>query len=112
METVSPAIGNALRLLARTDMLKHRVHAGFQVIEKPCHVDEPLFDCIQPGEHHFTTGNGLCCWYRTAIEYSVKVLGVPAERHRQRFQGPWATTALNGVPLNFPDNCRRHVRAL
>src|SRR5215471_20692435 len=111
METCSPAIANEFRLPARTDMLKHRINVGFQVIKKLRHVDEALFDRIQPGQHHFTTsGNRLRCWYRTAIEHSVKVLAVPAESHRQRFQGPGATTALNGVPLNFPDNRRRHVR--
>src|SRR6266700_2124183 len=113
METFSPATGNAPRLRAPTNMFKHRIHIGFQVIENPRHMDEALLDRIQPGQQHFAAdGNRLFCWHRTAIEYRVKVLRVPAKRHRQRFQGAFATATLNGVPLAFPDNRWRHVGTL
>src|SRR5262245_8331032 len=92
METCSPAIANELRLPAWTDMLKHRINVGFQPIKKFRHVDEALLKHIQSGQHHFAaSGNRLCCWHGPTIEYRIKVFGMPTERHRQRFQSPWAT---------------------
>jgi hypothetical protein len=113
METFGPAIRNTPRLPARADMLKHRFHISFQVIENPRHMVQAPLDRIQPGQQHFATdGNSLFCWHRAAIEHRIKVLRVPAKRHRQRFQRASATATLNGVPLDFPDNRRRHMRAL
>jgi hypothetical protein len=93
-------------------MVKHRVHIGFQVIEYPRHLDEALFDRIQSGQQYFTAGGSWFVWHGAAIEHRVKVLRVPAKCDRQRFQGAPAAAALNGVPLDFPDNGRRYMRTL
>src|SRR5690349_11341636 len=110
METVSSAIAVPTPLPARAHMLKHRIHVGFQIIENSRHMDEALFDHIQPGQHDVAAcGNGLLRWHRTAIEYRIKMLRVPAKRHRQRFQSARTTPTLNSVPLDFPDNGWRYM---
>jgi hypothetical protein len=93
-------------------MVKHRVHVGVQVIKNPRYLDEALFDRIQPGQQYFAAGGSRAFWHGAAIEYRVKVLRVPAERDRQRFQRAWTSAALNCVPLDFADNGRRYVRTL
>jgi hypothetical protein len=49
---------------------------------------------------------------RVALEHPVKVFRLPSECHRQGFESSGAAAALDGVPLDFPHDGHRHVRAL
>ncbi len=101
-------------LPARTDIFKHLVHIGFQVVEYARHMGQTPFKCIHAGKQYFVTWRGRLFGGRhwAPIKDRVKVLRVPAKRHRKGFQGAPTAAALNGVALNFPDDRRRDMRAL
>lgn len=50
-------------------------------------------------------------WDATA-EYCAQVVGVPVERYGEGFKRSVAAPALNGVVLEFSNDCLRHLRAL
>ena len=49
---------------------------------------------------------------RVAVEYPVQVFRIPSECYGQGLEGAGAATTLDGVPLDFPYDGHRHVRAL
>jgi hypothetical protein len=95
------------------DMLNHRSETSLNVAENLRDLVQASFNCAEPRRRRLAAAVDCLtwCWQPAAPEHRVKVLRFPAERYRQRFQGPRATAALNGVALNFPNDRGRHMRA-
>src|SRR5260370_9688285 len=85
------------------DMLNHRRQIGLQVGEKLGDLVQAPFDGVKARRCRFATARDWLAWCRqpVALEHRVKVLRLPAECYRQRFQGARATTALHLAMLNF-----------
>jgi hypothetical protein len=114
MENSQPSTRISTGLLIAADMLDHRGEISLQVGEKPGYLVKALFDSVQPGRRYLAIACGrFRCGRRPAsFQDRLKVLRLPAERHRQRFQSSWAAAALDGVTLNFAHDGGRYMRAL
>ena len=107
----------SIGLPARSDMLDYRRQAVTQIVQAFDDLAHPQFEGVQAGpEQRFPLAVGSllfgCWWGPVAVQDVVKVLRVPAERHRERLQRPLAAAPLHGVVLKFPDDRLRDVRAL
>jgi hypothetical protein len=114
METIpsSQRIVCALPVIA--DMLNHRCDIGLQAGEKLRYLVEPSFDRVKARRCGFAIARDWPARRRMpmALENLVKVLRLPAECDRKRFQSPRATAALNRMTLKLSHYRQRHMRAL
>jgi hypothetical protein len=113
MESIRPS-QTVLRLVLVADMLNHRREIGLHVGEELDYLVQSPFDCVEARRRGFAIASDWPAWRRRslALENFVKVLRLPAECHRKRFQGPRATAAFNCMTLKLPHYCQRHMRAL
>ena len=114
MEDIRLSTRVRIGLAVAADMLDHRGKIGLQADENLGYLVQAPFDSIQARHRRFAVAcNWLAGgWRPPSVEDRVKVLGLPAECHGQRFQSSRATVALNGVTLNFAHDGGRYMRAL
>src|SRR2546421_10145412 len=100
--------------MAGLDMADHGGQVGVHRVEQIGDLAQAVVDCGQPGGHPFVvvadwvTRLGWC----STAEHGGEVLGMPAQRNRQRFQRPRAPSPLDGVMLKFTHDRLGYVRAL
>jgi hypothetical protein len=114
MKNSQPTTRIHIGLSIAADMLNHRGEIGPQADEKSRYLIQAGFDCVQPRRRYLTIACGrfVCGRWSASLQDGFKMLRLPAERHRQRFQGSRAAAALDGVTLNFAHDGGRYMRAL
>lgn len=101
-------------LPAIAHMLYHRGQVGFQVVKKPRDLLQPTVQCVEAGRSCWLvadSGRAFRPWL-AAVEHGGQVLRMLAKGYGQRFQSPRTAPALDSMPLDFPDDRRRHMRTL
>jgi hypothetical protein len=90
------------------------VIAGCQLIQAPFDSCEASVDRGQFGEDGVHRGGGWLVTVRWGIttQQGVEVFGVPAQGHRERFQGAGITAALGGVAVQLAHDGDRDLSLL
>jgi hypothetical protein len=95
------------------DMINHRGEVVLKGRKKLGDFVKPPLEGIKAGPHGNTVRHRMTAGrVHVAIEYPGKVFRLPPESHRQGFQRPATTAALNGMPLYFRHDSYRHMRTL
>jgi hypothetical protein len=102
---------NGLTICA--DMINHRGEAGSEFRKKLDDLVEPVVHRIKAGPHgSIVRRDGTTVPPRVAFEHPVQIARVPPEGHGQGFERAAATSALHGMPLDFPHDGHGHTRTL
>lgn len=87
------------------------VITGHQFVKAPFDGSQAPIDRGQPGRDRVhRRGHGLAPVGRgVTAQYGVEVLGVPAQRQRERFQGAGTAAALGGVAMQLAHDRDRYL---